>query len=105
MIKQRYIIIQQTGMIPIKNKPINTQEGLIKMLKEILMHYPPDTVIIVARLTEDDDLWVDDGWEYLQMDMVNQIRKFKRFKKEWQLRHHKQQPKQPAQGGEDGRSE
>lgn len=64
MVKKRWIIVRYPGKVPKVKVPINTDSALIRMLKDLMSRYP-DTQLTAVRLTWDDQLWVDDGHEFV----------------------------------------
>ncbi len=66
-VKDYFIVIHEPGRIPdLKKPPHPSREGAERMLAELL-HYRPTARLTLARLTWNDDLWIDDGHETLSI--------------------------------------
>jgi hypothetical protein len=67
-VKRGFVILHRPGQIPEKKGPFTSEPLLGRFTREVIACRPADTRIIVARLTWDDDLWLDDGREMIRID-------------------------------------
>lgn len=58
---RRFVILRDAGMIPEKKGPFRTYEQTLTFVREAIACRPTDTLITVAALTWNQDLWVEDG--------------------------------------------
>ena len=65
-IEKRWIILRKPGQIPRVKTPPNNDEGLCNMLNEIIKLYPYAQLTVV-RLVYGQQIWVNDGKEYIQI--------------------------------------
>lgn len=71
-IKKRWIVVREPNRVPQKKMPLpQTHEGVIAMLRELFDCRPAGTHLTVCELTWDDDLWVNDGRETLNIYDAN----------------------------------
>lgn len=66
-IKKIWIIVHEPGHVPEKKGSFSNDDKAEAFLRELIACRPIGTRYTVARLTWDDDLWVDDGGETLSI--------------------------------------
>lgn len=65
MVRRRFVIVNEPGQTPDKKGPFATGDHLINFLREGLPIWPTGSRITVVRIVDGDDIWLDDGREYL----------------------------------------
>jgi len=61
-IKKRWVIVQEPGCIPqIKSPMGNDYSDALTLIRELVECRPPGTILTLAQLTWNDELWVDSG--------------------------------------------
>ena len=63
-IKKTWIIMQSPGFAPVKKRPLGGVENTLKMMKDLKRCFP-ESSLMIAELTFDDDLWLTSGDNYL----------------------------------------
>lgn len=70
-VKDYFILVHEPGRAPDKKRPpVPTSDGAERMLCELL-NCRPAARLTLARLTWDDDLWVDDGHSTLSETAIS----------------------------------
>ena len=67
IIKKAFVVLKRPGKVPEKKGAFVTEQQLNEFVRECIRCRELDD-IIVCRLTWDDDLWVDDGREMIEID-------------------------------------
>jgi hypothetical protein len=68
-VRRAFVTIIEPGKIPSGKGPFLTRAHLDRFVREAIAHRPePDTHIVVAELTWDDQLWVECGREMAAID-------------------------------------
>lgn len=65
IIKRRWIIVHQPGMIPDKKGPFRGEDDLKRFLDELVAHSGIEGIFTIVSLTKNDDIWVDLADEWL----------------------------------------
>jgi len=68
VILKRWIIVHAPGKTPTIKHPVNSDDGLIEMLQEMISLYP-NYKYTVIRLVYGNNIWVDDGVDYIHNDI------------------------------------
>lgn len=66
-VKKRFVILRDIGRVPEKKGPWLTPELAETFLREVIACRPATTEITYVQLTWNDDLWVEDGREYIKI--------------------------------------
>lgn len=65
-IKKTWLVVRKPGCVPTVKRP-DLYPNPLDMVREILDHEPEGTTVTICHLTWNDDLWVDDGREQLNI--------------------------------------
>lgn len=78
-ILRRWIIVHEPGLVPeLKMPPTQSAEGVLDFLIALRDCRPQGTTYTVARLTWNNDLWVNSGDEELTIAELSHPRLFKK---------------------------